>query len=190
LVDSILQATIIEGDRVLIETQPINLAEMLDGLKSKYPASLEKTVNLLWHYPPDLPIMNADKEKLSRILQNLIDNAMKFTFEGEVSISARANPENDIVEFSVADTGIGIAADERAAIFEMFRQDDNTETREFGGLGLGLFIAKKLAQLMGGDIVVVSELGRGSTFTVTFPLTNNGEARAIDSASLESATDT
>ena len=189
LVDTLLQATLIEGDRVLIETQPINLAELIDGVKAKYPASLEKPVNLLWHYPPDLPIINADKEKLTRILQNLVDNAIKFTSEGEVSISARANPENDTVEFAVADTGIGIAAEERATIFEMFRQGDNSETREFTGLGLGLFIAKKLAQLMGGDIVVVSELGRGSTFTATLPLANKSAARAIDSASLESAAD-
>ena len=180
LVNSILQATLIEGDRVLIETQPINLAELLDGLKTKYPASLEKPVTLSWHYPQDLPIINADKEKLFRILQILIDNAIKFTSEGEVSISARSNPGNGIVEFAVADTGIGIAAEERAAIFEMFRQADNSGTRNFEGLGLGLFIAKRFAQLMGGDIVVVSESGCGSTFTVSLPIANDSGESAVD----------
>jgi len=187
LVNSILQATMIEGDRVVIDTQPINLPKMLDGLKSKYPAPLEKPVKLSWHYPQDLPIINSDEEKLSRVLQNLIDNAIKFTSAGGVSISARSNPENDSVEFAVADTGIGIAQEDRGTLFEMFRQVDTSKTREFAGLGLGLFIAKKLARLMGGDIVVVSESGRGSTFTVTLPLANKDEARAIDSASLESA---
>jgi signal transduction histidine kinase len=161
----------------LIETQPINLAEMLDGLKINYQAPLEKPINLLWHYPPNLPIINADKEKLSRILRSLIDNAIKFTPEGEVSVSARVHAENDSVEFVVTDTGIGIPPEDQAAIFEMFRQRDNSGTREFGGLGLGLFIAKRFAQLMGGDIEVASEMGRGSTFTVTLPLKNNGEGR-------------
>lgn len=180
LVNSILQATMIEGDRVLIETQPVNLAELLYGLKTKYPASLEKPLTLSWHYPQDLPIINTDKEKLFRILQNLIDNAIKFTSEGEVSISARSNPGNGIVEFAVADTGIGIAAEQRAAIFDMFRQADNSGTRNFEGIGLGLFIAKRFAQLMGGDIVVVSESGRGSTFTVTLPSANYSGNSAVD----------
>lgn len=162
----------------MIETQqPINLAELLDGLKTKYPASLEKPVT--WHYPPDLPIINSDQEKLSRILHNLIDNAIKFTSEGEVSISARTNPENDSVEFAVADTGSGIAEEDRATIFEKFRQRDNSETREFAGLGL--LIAKKFAQLMDGDIVVVSESDRGSTLTVTFPIASDHGHPATDS---------
>jgi hypothetical protein len=134
----------------------------------------------MWRYPSDLPIINADKEKLLRILQNLVDNAIKFTSEGEVSILARSNPQNDVVEFAVADTGIGIAKEERATIFEMFRQADNSGTRNFEGLGL--FIAKRFAQLMGGDIVVVSESGRGSTFTVTLPIVSDSGKFAVHSS--------
>jgi signal transduction histidine kinase len=136
----------------------------------------------MWRYPSDLPIINADKEKLLRILQNLVDNAIKFTSEGEVSILARSNPQNDVVEFAVADTGVGIAKEERATIFEMFRQVDNSGTRNFEGLGLGLFIAKRFAQLMGGDIVVVSESGRGSTFTVTLPIVSDSGKFAVHSS--------
>jgi signal transduction histidine kinase len=183
VVDSILAATLIAADRVVIELQPIHLAELLDGLKTRYPKSLEKPVNLLWHYPPDLPIVNADKEKLSRVLQNLIDNAIKFTLEGEVSVSARSDPRKNSVEIAVADTGIGISEKDQVGIFDMFRQGDNTETRDFAGLGLGLFIAKRLAQLMGGDVLVISELGRGSTFTASLPLANNRKIRATQSAS-------
>jgi len=84
------------------------------------------------------------------------------------------------VEFAVAGTGIGIAKEERATIFAMFRQADNSETQKFEGFGQGLFIAKRFAQLMGGDIVVVSELGRGSTFTVTFPIANDSGNSAVD----------
>jgi signal transduction histidine kinase len=182
LVNSILQATLIEADQVVVESQPLNLTELLAGLKTSYETPLEKPVNLMWRYPSDLPIINADKEKLLRILQNLVDNAIKFTSEGEVSILARSNPQNDVVEFAVVDTGVGIAKEERATIFEMFRQVDNSGTRNFEGLGLGLFIAKRFAQLMGGDIVVVSESGRGSTFTVTLPIVSDSGKFAVHSS--------
>lgn len=85
------------------------------------------------------------------------------------------------MEFAVAGTGIGIAKEDRATTFEKFRQRDNSETRKFAGLGLDLFIAKKFAQLMGGDIVVASESGRGSTLTVTLPISSNHGHPATDS---------
>jgi two-component system sensor histidine kinase ChiS len=180
LVDSILAATLIAGNRVSTQSQAVNLAELLDALKTRYREPLEKPVTVLWHYPPDLPMVKADKEKLSRILQNLIDNAVKFTLEGEVSISARSNPDQNSVEIAVADTGIGIAAEDQSAIFEMFRQRDSSETRDFPGLGLGLFIAKRFAQLMGGDVLVMSEPGRGSTFTASLPVAKDSEILATE----------
>ena len=116
LANSILQATLVEADQVVVEFQLLNLAEPLAGLKTNYEAPLEKPVDPMWHYPPDLPIINADKKNLLRILQNLFDNAIKFTSEGEVSISARTNPENDSVEFVLADRGSRIAEEDRTAI--------------------------------------------------------------------------
>lgn len=109
-----------------------------------------------------------DADKCRHILQNLAANALKFTEHGEVTISARQG-ETDI-HISVADTGIGIAADHLATIFEEFRQADDSTSRKYGGTGLGLAIAKKYAVLLGGEITVTSSVGQGSTFTLQLPL--------------------
>ena len=115
--------------------------------------------------------VETDSAKLTHILQNLINNAIKFTDEGVITISARHVPEAQALEFKVSDTGIGISKDSLPIIFEMFRQIDSSVTRAYGGVGLGLFIVKKLTQLLGGRVEVESEIGRGSTFTVTIPMT-------------------
>ncbi|MGZ9272405.1 MAG: ATP-binding protein, partial [Candidatus Binatia bacterium] len=103
----------------------------------------------------------------------LIDNAIKFTAQGSVAISAKFVPASGAVEFTVADTGIGIPTEFHNSIFEIFHQVDNSGTREYGGLGLGLFIAKQLAGRLGAQLRVQSEVGQGSTFTLTVPLDNN-----------------
>jgi signal transduction histidine kinase len=103
-------------------------------------------------------------------MQNLVNNAVKFTEKGRVTISACYVPENKQMEFSVTDTGIGITRDKIPAIFEKFRQLDSSETRVYGGVGLGLYIAKKFTELLRGTINVKSELGKGSTFTLALPL--------------------
>jgi signal transduction histidine kinase len=105
--------------------------------------------------------------RLRQILLNLLSNACKFTKEGEVRLQARKDTE--WVELSVADTGIGMTPEQQAKLFEEFTQADRTTAQRFGGTGLGLAITRKLARMMGGDVMVASELGKGSVFTVRLP---------------------
>ena len=124
---------------------------------------------LQWDYPSDLPVVMTDSDKLRHILQNLIENAIKFTEQGSVKVSARCNPEAKRVEFKVTDTGVGITEESIPVIFEMFRQVNSAPKRSTGGVGVGLYIVKNFTDLLGGTISVESKLGRGSTFTVSIP---------------------
>jgi signal transduction histidine kinase len=100
---------------------------------------------------------------------NLLSNALKFTHHGGVTIAGRRNSKEGMVTLSVTDTGIGIANTDQDKIFEDFRQLDNSPTRAYGGTGLGLSICRRLAQMLNGHISVQSQVGRGSTFTLTLP---------------------
>jgi len=115
-----------------------------------------------------LPPLTTDQDKVKQILMNLLSNAVKFTTAGTITITARHHDEK--ITIAVADTGIGIPAEALEHIFEEFRQVDSSTTRQYGGTGLGLSISRRLAQLLGGDIMVQSVFGVGSTFTVTLPL--------------------
>lgn len=119
-----------------------------------------------------MPPVSIDRAKLERILTILIDNAIKFTAQGSIAISATFVPASGAVKFTVADTGIGIPTEFLNSIFEIFHQVDNSRTREYGGLGLGLFIAKQLADRLGAELRVQSEVGQGSTFTLIVPPDN------------------
>jgi two-component system, chemotaxis family, sensor kinase CheA len=117
--------------------------------------------------------IHTDGEKVSKILENLLSNAYKFTVQGEVLVSVECIPETDdkpeMATWSVRDTGIGIKADDQKAIFDEFRQVDGSSTRLYGGTGLGLALSLRLARLLGGDLSVMSEEGVGSTFTLHLP---------------------
>jgi signal transduction histidine kinase len=169
MIGDILQATKIEAEGAKAENYAVNLVDFLDGLKSGYEFPLNKEVRLEWDYPLDLPVVKTDAEKLKHILQNLVNNAIKFTEKGHVIVSARYFSDGKIVKIEVADTGIGIPNDLLPVIFERFRQGDSTETRDHGGVGLGLYIVKKFTDLLGGTVEVRSEVDRGSTFTVALP---------------------
>ena len=111
-----------------------------------------------------------DAMRLRQILLNLLSNACKFTKDGEVTLRARRIADGGgSIEFAVADTGIGMTAEQQARLFEEFNQADSSTARRFGGTGLGLAISRRLARIMGGDVTVVSELGKGSVFTVRLP---------------------
>jgi signal transduction histidine kinase len=107
--------------------------------------------------------------RLRQILFNLLSNACKFTKDGEVKLRASRVNGRDWVELSVSDTGIGMTAGQQAKLFEEFIQADKTTAQRFGGTGLGLAITRKLARMMGGDVTVTSEPGKGSVFTVCLP---------------------
>ena len=131
---------------------------------------------MIWEIAPDLPPLHTDRVKLAMVLKNLVGNAVKFTEQGAVSVNACA--DNGGVEFSVSDTGIGITAAARAIIFEPFRQADMSIARHYGGVGLGLYIVRRLLELLGGRVAVESEIGRGSVFRVWVPLAAPGQAEA------------
>ncbi|MBI1993088.1 MAG: HAMP domain-containing histidine kinase [Deltaproteobacteria bacterium] len=169
MITEILQATSLEAHAVGVELQEVSLGSFLDDLKSNYEVSVKEDLSFAWDYPLELPIMRTDGEKLKHILQNLINNAIKFTERGQVTVSARYNPRAKAVEFKVADTGIGIQKEMLPAIFEMFRQGDSSETRVHGGVGIGLYTVRKFTDLLGGTIEAASEPGKGSIFTVTIP---------------------
>ncbi len=114
-------------------------------------------------------ILSGDQQRLQQILVNLVSNAIKFTEEGAVQVCLYC-PDPQHWAMEVSDTGSGIPPEAQAYIFEPFRQVDNSMTRENTGTGLGLSIVKQLATLMGGEITLESEIGRGSTFTVQLPL--------------------
>lgn len=169
MISGILQATSLEAEAVKAESHPVRLTELLDELRATYGAPLGKEVTLVWDYPSDLPVIRTDKDKLRRVLQLLIHNGIKFTPRGQVVISARHLPEEKRVAIAVNDSGIGIPQEYLPVIFEKFRQVNNSETRAHRGIGLGLYVAKRLTELLGGTIQVESEPGKGSIFTVTLP---------------------
>jgi signal transduction histidine kinase len=115
-------------------------------------------------------VIKTDDEKFKAIIQNLVNNAIKFTEQGVVRISARHLVEADSIELRVADSGIGIPPEKLESIFEMFQQADSSASRKYGGVGLGLYIVKKFAELLGGSVTVQSKLAEGSTFIVTLPV--------------------
>jgi signal transduction histidine kinase len=170
LIDSILEATRIATGKIRIAIEDVNLRDFLDNLKLGYKLPRGKQIALNWDYCSDLPVLKTDGGKLRQILQNLIDNALKFTEQGSVTVSVRHLGGDREVRFDVKDTGIGIPQESLPIIFEKFRQLDGSETRAYEGVGLGLYVVKKFAELLGGEIAVESEPGKGSVFTVSMPL--------------------
>lgn len=183
MINGILQVTKIEAEAVQAATGDVDPSALLDELKNNYNIPHGKKLRLFWDYPADLPRIKTDDEKFKGVLQNLINNAIKFTERGCVTISARGSAETGTIEFKIADTGIGIPRDKIQTIFDMFQQVDSSATRKYSGVGLGLYIVKKFTELLGGTVTVYSELGKGSMFTVTLPL-HPAVQRNIDAVTL------
>lgn len=176
MISSILDTVRLEAGMVEVGSHKFSLVDFLEGLRSSYDVPTNKRFTLTWDYQSDFPMMITDSEKLKRILKSLIDNAIKFTANGSVTISARYVPAAEAVEFKVVDSGIGISKEAMPLIFERFRQLDSSETRVYGGVGLGLYIVKKLTELIGGKIELESAPGKGSIFTVTIPVAIHQQA--------------
>jgi len=169
MIMDILHSTSIEAEAIVAENEEIDLCHFLEELRAGYQIPVDKELVFHWDHPPGPLTVKTDPGKLKHILQNLINNAVKFTPNGHVTISARPCTAKNIMELNVADTGIGIPEDALPFIFDRFRQVDSSETRLYGGVGIGLYVAKKLTDLLGGKIDVQSAPGKGSTFTVTIP---------------------
>ena len=134
------------------------------------PTASEKNVELLVNVAPDVPdLLTADSVRLRQVLTNLASNALKFTPSGEVELSVRRDEQTNRLRFQVRDTGIGIPADKQQLIFESFSQADTSTTRKYGGTGLGLTISARLVEILGGELSVQSEPGKGSVFSFTLP---------------------
>src|SRR4030095_4539150 len=154
-----------------------NLFAALRGMLR--PLFVNESVALVFEEPEDVPLLRTDEGKVSQILRNFLSNAHKFTERGEIRVTARLAPDGASVLCAVADTGMGIAAEDQERIFEEFTQLDNPVQKRVRGTGLGLPLVRKLAALLGGRLSVESTLGVGSTFTATIPLVYAGaEAQA------------
>ena len=176
LIDELLDFSKIENGRIELESIPFSLLDCVEhALQPVAIRAQEKGIELEWTLKGDLPDwVVGDSTRLRQVLINLLGNAVKFTDEGDVRLEVHALEISDelvTVRFAVKDTGIGIVPENRKIIFEAFRQSDSSVTREFGGTGLGLSISDRIVKLMGGEILVESGLGQGSTFSfdVLFP---------------------
>jgi signal transduction histidine kinase len=174
MVTDILEVTSLNAGEAALRSQEIALSGLLDDLQSDHDVPQRQNFDIVWDYADDLPVVKTDGEKLKHLLSNLVDNAIKFTHRGAVRVSARLLPPPDgavptkkYIEFCVADTGIGIAPEHLPRIFDLFHQVDGSTTRAYGGVGMGLYVVKRLAELLGAEVAVESEQGRGSIFTVT-----------------------
>ncbi|MBM44453.1 MAG: histidine kinase [Phycisphaerae bacterium] len=171
LINDLLDMAKIEAGRMEVNLEPISIEDLLEGLAGiMTPQASAKSIELDCQVEDELPQLETDPGKLQQILYNFLSNAIKFTPEhGHVTIQAESAGEH--VLLSVSDTGPGIAPDMQDLIFEKFRQADASHTREFTGTGLGLAICRELAELLQCELAVESMPGRGSTFSVTIPLT-------------------
>lgn len=179
IINDILDFSKMEAGKLRISNINFNMKELLDEItKAHCIRANQKGVELLYTYASNIsPYLLGDPNRLQQILNNLINNAVKFTDRGEISISVRKkkDPNHKIeLQFSVCDTGIGISPENQNLLFKSFSQVDGSNTRKFGGTGLGLVISKQLVELMGGSIWVESEKGKGSSFYFTIPY-NIGE---------------
>jgi signal transduction histidine kinase len=170
MVDDLLDLAKVEAGRISISPEWFEMVDLFSALRGMFrPIVASGSVSLIFEEPESIPRIYTDDKKLSQILRNFISNALKFTSEGEVRVTAALAP-GDMIEFAVSDTGIGIAAEHLPALFSDFVQLDTRIHKRLRGTGLGLSLAKKFAELLGGRVAVQSELGTGSRFSVFIPI--------------------
>jgi signal transduction histidine kinase len=171
LINEVLDLSKIEAGKLELNPEPVNLARLIDEVIGTAGQLAEKNKNhLIVEAQEDLGVLTADSMRLKQILLNLLSNACKFTKEGEIVLRVRKVADGrDWIELAVADTGIGLTAEKQAKLFQDFTQADSLTARRYGGTGLGLAISRKLARMMGGDVTVTSEQGKGSVFTLRLP---------------------
>ena len=171
LVDDLLDLAKIEAGKIDVRPIEFSVANLFSALRGMLrPLLSGDSVKLLFDDPPPSLTLVSDEGKVSQILRNFISNAIKFTEHGEVRVFVDSCGDPSLIRFGVSDTGIGISAADQERIFEEFTQVPNPMQGRVKGTGLGLPLCRRLAQLLGGDVTVTSELGRGSTFTATIPV--------------------
>jgi adenylate cyclase len=171
LINEVLDLSKIEAGKLELNPEPVNLARLIDEVIGTAGQLAEKNQNrLIVEAQENLGALTVDPMRLRQILLNLLSNACKLTKAGEVALRVRKMADGrDWVELAVADTGIGLTAEQQAKLFQDFTQADSLTARRYGGTGFGLALSRKLARMMGGDVTVTSEPGKGSMFTVRLP---------------------
>ncbi len=186
LVSDILDFSQILNDNLSLRLKPVGLREAVEiVLVLCRPLVGRKDLQLVNGISDNIPAIAADEDRLQQILYNLVGNAIKFTDRGLVEVKAKAESEPDKLTISVADTGIGIPENKRDRIFESFAQGEGFTAREYGGLGLGLSVTKKLIESHGGDIWLESTVGEGSEFSFTMPVAAQTEDTAVEVAAFK-----
>ncbi|MGO3301175.1 MAG: ATP-binding protein, partial [Pseudoalteromonas sp.] len=175
LINDVLDISKIESDKLVLEVTPFDFNALIQRINSMFEQSAN-TKGIVWQVNNQLPTEGwflGDPTRIEQVLLNLSSNAIKFTTQGQVTMSATASPINEHtieINIAVTDTGIGISQAQQATLFDAFTQADSSTSRQFGGTGLGLTIAKELSNLMQGDITLHSKEGEGSTFTFSLKL--------------------
>jgi signal transduction histidine kinase/CheY-like chemotaxis protein len=185
LINQVLDLSKIEAGKLELSPETVNLAPLLDDVIGTARQLAEQNKNrLILEAQENLGQVTVDPMRLRQILLNLLSNACKFTKQGEVKLRVKKVVDGrNWIEIAVADTGIGMTPEQQAKLFEEFTQADSSTARQYGGTGLGLAITRKLARMMGGDVTVTSEPGKGSVFTVRLPGSADAQARSSTDAS-------
>ncbi|MBN2303043.1 MAG: hypothetical protein JXQ72_01110 [Anaerolineae bacterium] len=171
LINDILDLSKIEAGRLELSLEPLAISTVIEAVLSEVTLKAsQKGITIRSDYDGALPDIMAAPMRVRQIVTNLIGNAIKFTDTGSITVTARHDPQQGVVQVAITDTGIGIPADHLGTIFDEFRQVDESYTRQYEGTGLGLAITKLLVELHGGTISVKSEVGQGSTFIFTLPV--------------------
>ena len=172
LINDILDLSKIEAGRMELHLESFRLAPLIEDVgKTIEPIATKNGNRIVVDCPTDLGTIHADQTRFRQSLLNLASNANKFTEKGTITIAAHQGQENgrDWITLAVTDTGIGMTAEQMGKLFQEFSQASSATASKYGGTGLGLAISRRFCQMMGGDITVESELGRGSTFTIRLP---------------------
>jgi signal transduction histidine kinase/CheY-like chemotaxis protein/HAMP domain-containing protein len=191
LINQVLDLSKIEAGKLELNPESVSLAPLVDEVvgTARQLAQQNKN-NLVVEAQEKLGMLTVDPMRLRQILLNLLSNACKFTSQGEVKLRVRKVADGrNWVEFAVADTGIGMTPEQQAKLFEEFTQADSSTARRYGGTGLGLAITRKLARMMGGDVMVASEPGKGSVFTVRLPAGPDTAARSATNGGRPASSD-